>query len=314
MTLSSKQTLNLPYFIFCAFIVLALHSCGATVETGKNNDPGKWPQPPLSPTSDIEGQTPETEDDAPGTTVTSGTALSTSCFRSESTELPTKLHTMCDGVLKADPKLVKVHYYLCVKKFLVNALDVSACGWRGDAKNIINYTKVYEREPESSGKNYEDVHATIISPQVPATKFIEFVRLAFENYKEFKNRGYFWLAGTRENTNLNQGTLESGVRYRFRLEKDAYELGYAGHIKLIPLDENTWIQVNVADSDFVRVQHLAQVTLIKRQPDNTVVVAKLEHKIVDSSGGLYNRAWKGAIEVMKDLMIKTWDSITRSKS
>ncbi|MCX6126124.1 MAG: hypothetical protein NTV34_15440 [Proteobacteria bacterium] len=221
--------------LITSITALYYSACGARVDTGRNQNPNEWPRDegsnqngPGTISSPTSGRSPNESPE------TNGSPIAGSCFRTEASVLMPALQKLCDENIKINPLLAKIHEYLCVKKFLLSALHQKSCGWHGDPTSLMRHISIYEREPETSGRDYEDVHATILNPPVAAPVYLNFMRLAFENYSEFKRQGFQWISGTRESTNLNQGTLESGVKYKFRVDREAYELGYSG-ILIMPM-------------------------------------------------------------------------------
>jgi hypothetical protein len=287
----STEPLRIAIFI----VLLGVTGCGVKVDTGRN--------------SSNELTSPEGRPDSPSDGDSDTSPAISSCFTTSSDSLDAPLQHICDTVIGANPKLSKINEYLCQKKYLLNALSNKSCGWAGDPSVMMKHVKTYERVPEASGQNYEDIHASILLLPKPARFVIGFVSLAFENYAEFKQQNFKWIPGTRESINLNSGTMATGVAFKFRIDRDAsYELGYKGHIQIYQLSDKQWIHVMYATDDFVRVTQFAQVALYSEQDDKSVIVVKLEHRGIDSSGGLYNRVWQGAVDLVKDFMNMCWNN------
>lgn len=299
-----------------SLLTVILCTCAPKIDTGRNGStgsnhseignggPGDNPGEPGAPGPN--GQP------GPGQGPNGGNLVNVECFTSQAQELPAAVAKVCDEQIKPNPLLAKIYTYACEKKYLVSAINQASCGWEGDESNINQFMHVYERESEASGKDYYDVHATALHLPTSVDKTTHFIRLVFENYAQFKAEGFQWLSGTRENSNLNNGTFDNGVQFRFRLDKDIYELGYSGHVQIFKIDDKTWMQVMYADKDFVRVKNIAQVTYYHELADGTTMAFKLEHKSVESKG-LYRRAWQGAIEIAQDLMKKSMFNATKGQ-
>jgi hypothetical protein len=269
-----------------------LLSCGPKTNTGRNADPSQWP---MDPSAQADGQ--ESKE------------LSTRCFQKAASALPPSLQTLCENDIKTNPAFSKLHSVLCADKKLISSLSDTSCGWDGNASTLNRYIHVYEMESDKQ-KDYEDVHASIVKVPVAIERFMKPLRLAFENYDEFKSQGFQWLSGTREHRNLSGTTWEQGIKYRFRANKDLYDIGYQGTNTLYTLDENTFIHLNYATDDFARIISFSQLVIYQSRPNNTGITIKLEHRKV-SSQGLYDRAKKSAMEMTRELMEKGYKNATK---
>lgn len=299
--------MRMPMLISCAYVALVA-ACGPKVDTGRNATP--IPEELTDQTGGANGADPNVGPGGaiPGGQVVDGpssTVADAACFTAETKNFPESFVKICNDYIKPNALLGKVYDHLCVKGHLLAVMDQPTCGWGGDEATIKQFMYTYERVPESSGKDYEDTHATIMHLPAPTSKVLKFVRLVLENYPQFKAEGYKWIDGTRESVNLNNSTLDKGLLTRSRIDKDVFELGYSGRVQLFQIDSKTWLQVLYADNDFVRIKGVEQANIFRDLPDGSSMVLKIEHKSVESKN-LYNRAWKGAIEIALDIMKKTW--------
>ena len=306
--------MRMPMLISCAYIAL-LAACGPKVDTGRNANPRSdgLDSETGGPGGGPNGQGPGGQVGPGGQDGNGGSGsglADATCFTTETKNIPDALAKVCNEYIKPNALLGKVYDHLCVKGHMLAVMDQPACGWQGDEASIKQFMYTYEREPESSGKDYEDTHATIMHISKPAAKVIYFDRLIFEDYARFKSEGFLWISGTRESVNLNNSTLEKGLLTRSRIDKDIYELGYSGRVQLFQIDSKTWMQVLYADSDFIRVKGLEQINIFHDLPDGTSMVLKIEHKSIESKN-LYNRAWKGAIDIALDIMRKSWSNANK---
>jgi hypothetical protein len=264
-------------------------ACGADIKTGRNADPKRWPNAENTPSSDRQG----TGDlNAPRS----------SCFDALPNSIPTEFKQFCDNVLKPQAELKELYPRLCDEGFLVGRLKSPSCGWNGDPARMRAFMHHYAMQKDTT-KDYEDVNASITHAPVPLERYMHPVRLAFENYDQFKTEGYQWVAGTREHRNLSATTWEQGIQYRFRADKVEYEIGYQGHMRLYQLTPDLFVHVNYATGDFARIAQFAQVMLYSRQSDQSTLAIKIEHRRVTSQG-LYDLAKRSAADMAKDVMEK----------
>lgn len=311
--------MRMPIAISSILISVLTQACGPKIDTGRNEHPrdntegvAAGPDQGSDNPGGSGGNGGGNPSNGAGNNGNGGNLTGVACFTAETKALPASLVQICRDYIQPNPLLAKIYEGVCVKGLFLASMDHPGCGWEGDQAKIKNFIYTYEREPESSGKDYEDVHATIIHLPVPAAKAIAFVRLVFEDFNQFKAEGYKWIAGTRESTNQNGGKLETGVIYKFRVDKDVYELGYSGRIQIFQIDSKTWLHVNYADRNFTRVKGIEQSTIYHDLPDGTSMMLKFEHKSIESKG-LYRRAWAGAIELAEDLMTKCWSNSIKAK-
>ena len=265
-------------------------SCGAQTKTGRNADPSQWPFDPTAEDSGA-GQGPGTSNE-----------LAATCFERKSRDIPEGLGRLCENEIKTNPAFARLHKILCEDRQIFSALTVTKCGWNGAASTINQHIHYYEVEQDIQ-KDYEDVHGSIVYVPVPIEKFMSPFRLAFENFDKFKADGFQWVAGTREHRNLSGTKWEEGINYRFRANKDLYDIGYQGNIRLYDLGPDTYAHLNYATGDLARILEFAQIVIYKRQPNNTTMSIKLEHRKV-SSQGLFDRAKKTSHELTREIMEK----------
>jgi hypothetical protein len=293
--------------VFFMATVLQLTSCSPSVDTGRNDTPEDWEEGSVDSPFQTTG-TPPSSDNSPSTsdeaTNTNNQRRPSKCFDPSTNDLPETVLGLCRDVIAPVPALAKIHEFFCQRKHLLNAFQNKECGWTGDESKLRRSMRIFERAPESAGGDYEDIHATIVNVPMDAESYTKIVGLAFEDYASFKSKGYQWVSGTRDNRNLNGGRFDSGIDYNFMVEKEAYELGYNAHIQLYKLADGLWIHVNYATGRFVRIKYLGQIAIYAEQADGSTNVIKLEHKAVESRGGLYNRAYKAALELIEDFMRK----------
>lgn len=273
-------------------------SCGAKTNTGRNADSSQWPLDPDESVIDGAGR---------GTGPANDRAVN--CFETSSKDIPQSLRALCESEIKPNPSFSKLHQILCVEGKLFPSLNKPSCGWDGSLPTINNHLYYYEMEKDTH-KDYQDVHASILHIPVPVKKFMIPFRLAFEDFDQFKAQGYQWVSGTREHRNLSGTTWEQGVNYRFRANKELYDIGYQGSTKLFELGPNTYAHINFATGDFARILEFAQIVIYSAQPDNSTVTIKLEHRKV-SSPGLYERAKKTGLELTRELMEKGFKNATK---
>lgn len=275
--------------------VAAVTACGAKTDTGRNANPELWP-------GDGSGQTP-------GITGSTDSELASKCFQKSAAKAPDGLKILCDNEIGGNPAFAKLHKILCADNKMIAALSEPSCGWSGAASTLNQHLYFFEMEPDKQ-KNYQDVHASIVHVPVSVDRFMHPLRIAFENYDEFKAQGYQWLAGTREHRNLSGTKWEQGIQYRFRANKDLYDIGYQGSNTLYQVDQDTFLHLNYATGDYARIVSFAQIVLYKKLPDNTALSVKLEHREV-SSQGLYDRAKKTGLEMTRELMEKGYRNATK---
>ncbi len=273
-------------------------ACGAKTNTGRNADSSQWPKDPDADVIDGIGR---------GGTSPNGRAAN--CFEQSSREAPESLRTLCDHEIKSNPAFNKLHNVLCVEGKLFSSLNKPTCGWNGTMATINHHIYYYEMEQDTQ-KDYQDMHASILRVQVPVTKVMIPFRLAFENFEQFKAQGFQWVSGTREHRNLSATTWEQGINYRFRANKELYDIGYQGTTKLYDLGSNTFAHLNFATGDFARILEFAQIVIYKGQADGSTMTIKLEHRKV-SSQGLYDRAKKTGLELTRELMEKGFKNATK---
>ncbi len=282
---------NLPKLLMLT-VLTGLLSCGPKTTTGRNADPSQWPEDPSTQSGGQESK-----------------ELSSRCFQKAASKIPPSLQTLCENEIKNNPAFSKLHAVLCIDKKLISSLSDASCGWDGNPESLNRFIHVYEMESDKQ-KDYQDVHASIISVPVAIERFMKPLRLAFENYDEFKSQGFQWLSGTREHRNLSGTTWEQGVRYRFRANKDLYDIGYQGTNTLYTLDENTFVHLNYATDDFARILSFSQVVIYQSLPNDKGIAIKLEYRKV-SSQGLYDRAKKSAMDMARELMEKGYRNATK---
>ena len=294
-------------------------SCGPKIDTGRNENPNQWQNGDSNNTgADPHSGSGESDsgnsegNDKPGAHPSGNQVTKSSCFKTTSKDLSVNLKKICSEYIQPNSFLSKVSQYICVDGYLTPALTQPKCGWQGNAANIEQFIHVYEREPETSGNDYEDIHATMVHAPVSASKFLEFVRLAFEDYAGFKARGFQWISGTRDTINLNAGKFDSGILYRFLVDTASYDLAYSGRIQLFQIDEKTWLHVNYADHDFKRVKLFEQAVFYHDVGDGSSLILKFEHKAVESKG-LYRIARNASTDMMQDFMKKSWSNALKGK-
>jgi hypothetical protein len=281
--------LQMGYFLQIFYIVLAFAACGPRIDTGRNHDPSQWPVTP-----------PESE---------SGNARgSSSCFESTPSSIPSELQALCTAELKSNAVFAKIAPILCDQGKMLTAINNPSCGWDGSPRNMNNYLHRFYTEKDTT-KDYEDVAASIVHAPVSADRYTRPISLAFENYEEFKRQGFQWTAGTREIKNLSSTKWEQGIQYRFRADKDVYEVGYQGQTKRYQLSPTLSAQINYATGDFERITKFAQVVLFSEQPDHSTLALRLENRAV-SSQGLFERAKKSALELDYEALEKGYRNAT----
>jgi len=275
-------------------LIVLLTACGPHVNTGRNSDPNKWPNPPA------------TGEDA----ASDPTGLNSTCFATKSNSIPENIKKVCDGELRTTAEFKNLVPILCDDGMLISALDKPECGWDGQPSNSKNrYIHRYYIEKDTS-KDYEDITSSIIHIPGTINALTNIMRLAFENFDEFKRRGYQWTSGTRENRNLSGTTWDQGVKYRFRADKEAYEVGYEGHIKFLQLTPTLAIHLNRATGDFERINHFAQILIYSQLPDSSSLAIRLENRKI-ASNGLFNLAKKGAVQLDMEAMEKGYSNATK---
>jgi hypothetical protein len=286
--------MNFMKIISCALVATAtIAACDPHVDTGRNSDPGAWPTGPT-------GQDQNTE--------TSG--MRATCFLSGPENFPDEIKTLCDSELRATEEFSSLVPILCDSGHLLNALDKPQCGWDGQTSaSKLRFIHRYFTQKDKT-KDYEDVTSSIIHTPVAMLTYTGMVRMAFENFDEFLRRGYQWASGTRENRKLSGTNWEDGVSYRFRADKDVYEVGYEGRIRYHQLTPTLGIHLNRAVGDFERIKKFAQIVLYSQLPDNTTLTIRLEHRQISSSG-LFDLAKKSALELDYEAMEKGYANATK---
>jgi hypothetical protein len=279
--------------IACAALTVTIAACDPQVDTGRNSDPGAWPTGPA-------GQDQNTE--------TSG--MRATCFLSGPENFPDEIKNLCDSELRATDEFSSLVPVLCDSGYLLNALDKPQCGWDGQSqspkKRFIH--RFFTQKDKS--QDYEDITSSIIHTPVTIGTYTNPIRLAFENFDEFQRQGYQWASGTRENRNLSATKWEDGLSYRFRADKDAYEVGYEGRIRYYQLTPTLGIHLNRAVGDFERIKKFAQIVLYSQLPDSTTLTIRLEHRQISSSG-LFDLAKKSALDLDYEAMEKGYANATK---
>ena len=100
------------------------------------------------------------------------------------------------------------------------------------------------------------------------------------------------------------------IRDRFRAFKELYDIGYQGTNTLYRLGPDTYLHLNYATGDYVRIMEFAQIVIYRGNPDGTATSVKLEHRKVKSQG-LYDRAKKSGFEMTRELMEKGVKNATK---
>ena len=315
--------------------VLLLANCGAQIDTGRNNKPDQWPsessdqknkkadsQEPTSnagntnagpgngkatPNSSGSTGTPTTRAKTPGNSAPSGA----SCFDLTTSTPQSGVQAFCDNTLKPNPILNNIYDHLCTQGHLIAVLDQSGCAYNGSSGNVMSYIHVYFREPETSGKDYEDIHATISNPPIPASKARGIIQLAFEDYAAFKAQGKKWVGGTVEQVNLNHSSVDSGLDYHYLVDQGQYQLGYNAHIQTYQINDRLWAHVNYATGNFKLLTKFAQITMFEQLPNGTTLMMKIEDKTIGlENPSLYRRAMSGSNDLMKEFFVTMWKNMT----
>ena len=273
--------------------MLALLACNPTVKSGRNSDPSKWPEENPDEATDVsdDGQ-PVVNPDRPAA----------SCFQTSSDSLPVVLESLCEDDLASHPAFAEMRKIICERRFLINSFDRADCGWPGAPVSKSPYIHMYYVQRDRS-LDYEDVHVSTAYVKVDVEKMVGANRLAFEDFASFKRRGLQWVAGTREQSNLSGTSWDQGLSYRFRVEKELYEIGYDGFTKLHKLGPGFYVHVNHATGNFARMGLMGQVVFYKGLADGGTISVKLEHRKMDSRG-LYDFARKNGIELIYEMMDK----------
>jgi hypothetical protein len=281
--------------IFLSGLILAglVIACEPKIDTGRNGDPGSWPTAPSgdNQTAPVGG-------------------LKSTCFLTPAEKTPDEIKKLCDEDLASMAELSELRSILCEAGYLLNAIDKPQCGWDGNLDTSKNrFIHRYFTQSDKS-KDYEDVTSSVIRVPVTLTTYTEIIRLAFENFDEFTRRGYQWASGTRENRNLSQNSWQDGLSYRFRADKDVYEVGYEGHIRYYQLTPSLGIHVNRAVGDFERIKKFAQIIIYNQLEDDSTLIIRLEHRQIQSSG-LFDLAKKSALELDFEAMEKGHANATK---
>ena len=287
--------MKLPGIIFvCSSVAATILACDPRVDTGRNADPGAWP---TGPAGDDQG--------------TRGDGLRATCFLTGPENFPEALKQICDTELRPTPEFSELAPILCDSGHLLNAIDKPQCGWDGQSqspkKRFIH--RFFTQKDKT--QDYEDITSSIIHTPVTMATYTNMIRLAFENFDEFQRQGYQWASGTRENRNLSGTKWEDGVSYRFRADKDVYEVGYEGRIRYYQLTPTLGIHLNRAVGDFERIKKFAQIGIYSQLPDNTTLTIRLEHRQI-SSNGLFDLAKKSALELDYEAMEKGYNNATKN--
>ena len=282
-----------------------LLSCQPKIDTGRNDSPQTWP----ADDSQINDDGQQSPSDNPQQNGNQAVSLHAGgCFDRTTATLAPDVKSFCDNQLSGNPLFSNLHNHICKQGHLVAVLGHGECGWNGSLATMMRYIHVYSREPQTTGKNYNDIHATISNPKVSAAEYMRVIRLAFEDYNALLAQGKKWIPGTTEQTNLNHGNSDTGVDYRFRIDRDVYTLGYNAHFQMYKLSDHLWVHLNYATGEFVRVTKFVQVTFYQELADGTVQVMKIEDKEIESQG-LYVAARSGSNELMKDFFIMAWKNV-----
>lgn len=282
------------FMLIQGFTLLAITgACGAKVDTGRNADPSKWPNAQNTP-----DQTTATD------------SLRSKCFLSKADMIPQEFKDLCDRELSTNDAFKDLVPILCDSGHLLAAMDTPECGWNGNASSPkIKFVHRYYMQKDTS-QDYEDITSSIIRTPVSLTSYTDVVRLAFENFDEFKNRGYQWTSGTRENRNLSGTKWEDGINYRFRADKESYEVGYQGLVKYIQLTPTLAVHINRATGDYERIKKFAQIVIYRELPDQSTLTMRLEHRKTQSSG-LFEIAKKSALDLDFEAMEKGYSNATK---
>ena len=268
-------------------------ACGPRVETGRNDDPRTW----QSSSGDSE-------------TTTDPNGIKARCFLAKPDSVPNEIKAVCDQELRTNEAFARLVPLLCDQGNLLAALDKPECGWNGPTSSSKQrYIHRFYTEADTT-KDYEDVTSSIIHTPVTMNTFTGVVRMAYENFEEFRRQGYLWTSGTRENRNISGTTWDEGVQYRFRADKEAYEVGYEGITKFIQLTPTLAVHVNRATGDFERITKFAQVVIYRELPDHTTLTIRLENRQI-ASGGLFGLAKKGAQELDLEAMEKGYSNAVK---
>ena len=273
------------------YLALGLTACGPRVNTGRNDDPASW----------------RTDEESPSRG--SDSSSNQACFESTLTSIPAEIQSLCSDAIKGIAELSNLYPILCEQGKMLTALNQPTCGWDGAPQTMNNFLHRFYTEKDTT-KDYEDITASIVHAPASADRYKLPVRLAYENFDEFKRQGYQWTAGTRENKNISGTTWEQGIQYRFRADKDVYEVGYQGYTKLFTLSPTMSAQLNHATGDFERIKKFAQIVLYSEQPDHSTLILRLENRAV-SSQGLFERAKKTALELDREAMEKGFKNATK---
>jgi hypothetical protein len=279
--------------LFTFSIMATFLACDPNVDTGRNADPGAWPSAPSG-------------DDQ---TMNSGGMRGT-CFLTPPENFPDEIKKLCDRELRGTTEFSELVPILCDSGYLLNAIDKPECGWGGQSSNSkSHYIHRYFTQKDKT-QDYEDVTSSIIHTPVTMETYTNMIRMAFENFDAFLRRGYQWASGTRENRNLSGTKWEEGVNYRFRADKDVYEVGYEGRIRYFQLTPSLGMHINRATGDFERIKKFAQIVIYSELPDRTTITIRLENRQIQSSG-LFDLAKKSALELDFEAMEKGYANATK---
>jgi hypothetical protein len=297
------------HLIRCFFGISALASCSLQVDTGRNGDPSRWPIDKEK--EEVDDQPLDLDGSPSGPVIQPGTggnqpSQGSGCLAKSVTPL-IGFNELCNhqGV-KDKPEISSLLDYLCVRRVFDRTMQSKSCAWDGSNPNEMSkFRFVLTQVSEQSGRNYGDVVAFFVQVKTNKKLFSDRVALAFEDFAKFSSMGYYWVSGTREQTNLSNTSMYDGLTYRFALEKESYELGYHGSIRRYDLPSGMSYHVNIGQAPWTRVTHFSQISAVQPLADGTSIVMVLEDKGVDSSNGLYRRARSSAKELTFDLMTKT---------
>lgn len=280
-------------FILSLFTLSIFASCTPQIDTGRNADPETWPN-----------RSQGDED------ITDSGGLRSACFLTPPETVITEIKSLCDHEIRAHQEFSDLAPILCESGYLLNAIDKPQCGWDGQSqapkKQFIH--RYFTQQDRS--KDYEDITSSIIRTPVSIETYTRVIKMAFENFDEFLRQGYQWASGTRENRNLSGTKWEDGVSYRFRADKDVYEVGYEGRIRYYQLTPTLGIHLNRAVGDFERIKKFSQIGIYSQLPDNTTLTIRLEHRQI-SSNGLFDLAKKSALELDYEAMEKGYANATK---
>jgi hypothetical protein len=287
-------------FTLLAALLIA-PSCGNQIDAGRNGDPSRFPVTKGQKESESNPKDPANPGPSDNQPI--------NCFQKTTTEIPAGLTKLCAEVIKPEAGFKDLYPILCEQSQLIAVINQPSCGWDGKENTMQRFIHHYSMSTDPT-KDYEDVHATILHTPITVDKFMSSVRLAFENFDEFKRQGFQWIDGTKQQKNLTGKTWEQGVEYRFRADKGQYEIGYQGINKLYQISPLLFVHLNRATGDYARVAEFSQIALYQQQADNSTLTIKLEHRRI-SSEGLYSIAKKSSAELVTDFMKKGYNNAVK---